>query len=215
MALLRKKYGEIPPDAVVLTEEEAFKYQTKILNSWTDQSDVLGYKFGRYFLATASALSGLYINNHYRNKFKLFHYGRLSTYLPLCFLPSAFSMVLHMELVLKDVVLQKRNSCLVCLEMRGSAMQAMVGCAFPLLLAPVACLSLAHRYFTIQIPDVVREPGQLLKFIHGKTKPVANVLFAIFIGQALLGSVVTYWEAQSVITVNRKLALLEQQLENM
>jgi hypothetical protein len=74
---------------------------------------------------------------------------------------------------------------------------------------------LAHRYFTIQIPDVVREPGQLLKFIHGKTKPVANVLFAIFIGQALLGSVVTYWEAQSVITVNRKLALLEQQLENM
>jgi hypothetical protein len=50
-------------------------------------------------------------------------------------------MVLHMELVLKDVVLQKRNSCLVCLEMRGSAMQAMVGCAFPLLLAPVACLS--------------------------------------------------------------------------
>jgi hypothetical protein len=40
MALLRKKYGEIPPDAVVLTEEEAFKYQTKILNSWTEQNDV-------------------------------------------------------------------------------------------------------------------------------------------------------------------------------
>lgn len=46
-----------------------------------------------------------------------------------------------------------------------------------------------------------------------QTKPISNILFAIFVGQALLGSLITYLEAKSIETVNDKLTLLGYELE--
>lgn len=40
MALEKKKYSEIPTDAIILSEEEALKYHTKLLNNWKTPSDV-------------------------------------------------------------------------------------------------------------------------------------------------------------------------------
>ncbi|RZC39401.1 DUF1370 domain containing protein [Asbolus verrucosus] len=214
MALLRKKYSEIPSDAVVLSEDEALKYQTQILNKWKHSSDVLAYRYGGGVLGVSSFIAGFFINNYYRNKFKLLHYGRASSYLPMCVIPAAFSAVTHMEFVLKNVVLQKRDTCPVCLEMRASAIQAGLGCVFPIIMGPLNTLLLAQRYLTYDIPYVSKEPMKVLRLVKKMTQPVLNVWFGIFIGQALLASVVTHLEAKSVITVNKKLEMLEEELEN-
>ncbi|XP_064214039.1 uncharacterized protein LOC657376 [Tribolium castaneum] len=214
MALSRKNFSDIPPDAVILTEEEAFKYQSKLLNSWKDTSDILGYKYGPYLLSAAGFFSGFFLNSYYRQKFKLLSYGRASTYLPMCFLPAAFSFLTHVEFVQSDVILQKRDACPVCLEMRGAAIQGLVGCVFPTILAPMANLSLAHRYATFNVPDLAREPTKVYNLIRLKSQPISGILLAIFLGQAFFGSLVTYLEAKSVINVNLKLAELERQVEN-
>ncbi|XP_044261827.1 uncharacterized protein LOC123009515 [Tribolium madens] len=214
MALLRKNFSDIPPDAVILSEEEALKYQSKLLNTWKNTSDIFGYKFGPYILSAAGFFSGFFLNSYYRQKFKLLGHGRASTYLPVCILPATFSLLTHVEFVQKDVVLQKRGTCPTCLEMRGAAIQALIGCVFPTVLAPMANLSLAHRYVTFNVPDLAREPGKVFNLIRAKSQPISTVLLAIFLGQAFFGALVTYLEAKSVINVNTKLAELERQLEN-
>lgn len=40
MALLKTKVRDIPADAVVLTEEQAVKYQLKLIHSWNNPWDV-------------------------------------------------------------------------------------------------------------------------------------------------------------------------------
>lgn len=39
MALQKKRTSEIPQDAVILTEQKALIYQSRILNNWPDSSD--------------------------------------------------------------------------------------------------------------------------------------------------------------------------------
>lgn len=39
MALMKKKYSEIPSDAVILSEEDALKYQLDIIKGWKKKSD--------------------------------------------------------------------------------------------------------------------------------------------------------------------------------
>ena len=73
---------------------------------------------------------------------------------------------------------------------------------------------MAHKYATYNLPDVISEPKKVFNLVRVKSAPLANVVFALFIGQALVGSVVTYFESKSVITVSQKLALLEKELEN-
>lgn len=73
---------------------------------------------------------------------------------------------------------------------------------------------MANKYVTARLPSLINEPGAVFKFMVTKMKPIQNILFAMFVGQALLGSAVTYFEAKSVYTVNEKLAKLEYDLEH-
>lgn len=74
-------------------------------------------------------------------------------------------------------------------------------------------MKLAHRYVTINVPDLGREPSKVLNLVKTKSRPISTILLGMFLGQALIGSAVTYFEAQSVIKVNTKLQLLEEELE--
>lgn len=55
---------------------------------------------------------------------------------------------------------------------------------------------------------------KVLKLMQKQTKPITNILFALFIGQALLASTVTYYESKSVLTVQKKLMEIHKQLED-
>lgn len=212
MALLKAKKNSIPGDAVILSENDALKYQLNILKNWKHSGDIWPIKYGSTILASFAAFAGIYMNNYYRMKLKLFHYGQVASYLPICIMPALTSYLLHIEYVTPDIVLQK--SCAVCIEMRASAIQAGMGCVFPAVLAPLASYSLALKYNTYSIP-YLNEPFKLLQFWRKQTKPISNILFFIFVGQALLASATTYLEAKSIEKVNDKLTLFGYELEEL
>ncbi|KAF5302489.1 hypothetical protein FQR65_LT08579 [Abscondita terminalis] len=212
MALLKDKISNIPPEAIILTREDALKHQSDVLKKWKHLGDVWPIRFGGTILASLGALSGIYVNNHYRTRFKLLNYGRMSSYLPTCVIPAVMCLAFHTELVLPGVVLQ--DECPSCTELRAASIQATVGVVLPTVLASMSSFSLAVRCGTYNIPYITQEPMKAFNLWKMKTLPIKNVLFAIFLGQALAGSVVTYLEVKSIEKVNDRLTLLGYELEN-
>ncbi|KAJ8919120.1 hypothetical protein NQ315_012105 [Exocentrus adspersus] len=214
MALERKRLNEIPSDAVMLSEEDALNYHYKILNNWKNDSDVFAYRYGAIFLGITSSITGVYLNSHFRKKLKLFHYGKIASYLPLCTIPAFAAYLLHQQRIVRNLVLLNERQCPVCLEIRASAFQNFAGLGLPLVLTPIISLGLAHKYGTYNLPLMNHQPLELVKVVGKLAKPIKNVIFGIFIGHALLGSIVTYFEAKSIYNVDHKLAELEKNLES-
>ncbi|XP_018319197.1 uncharacterized protein LOC108732745 [Agrilus planipennis] len=212
MALIKTKFSEVPLDAIILTENDAFKYETEILQNWEKGNDVWAYRYGKFVLAAISGFVGGYLNSHYRLKVRLFSYGRIASYLSTITIPSVTCLFFHDQFVLRGVVLQ--NECPVCLQLRAAAFQTFAGVVAPSLLAPFASFSLALRYGTYDVPYVTKEPLKAFKFWQSKTRPIGNILFAIFLGQALAGALVTHLEARSVFNVNNELLKLDKSLNN-
>ncbi|GJQ73068.1 hypothetical protein Trydic_g1698 [Trypoxylus dichotomus] len=212
MALFKGKQSERPSDAIILSKEDAIMYQLKVLRGWKDKSDTFAFRYGGAFLASLSAGAGIYINSYYRLKFRLHYYGRMSSYLPIVVLPAALSFLLHTEFVATEVTLP--DTCATCIETRASAIQAMVGCVLPTILAPAAAIPLAMQYNTYDVPYLTKEPLKVFKLLQKMTKPIGNILMTIFLGQAIIASVVTYFEAKCVQRVQLKLAMLEDDLEH-
>lgn len=75
-------------------------------------------------------------------------------------------------------------------------------------------LQIAQKYVTVDIPYITKEPLKALKFIQKQARPITNVFFVILTAQALLASVITYFENKSVYTVNSKLLEIESMIEN-
>lgn len=70
------------------------------------------------------------------------------------------------------------------------------------------------QYHTYDVPFITKEPMKVLKLVQKQTKPIANILTTIFLGQAMIAAVVTYYEMKSVHKVQTKLAKLEFDLEH-
>ncbi|GLV42035.1 uncharacterized protein CBL_05006 [Carabus blaptoides fortunei] len=211
MALMKKKYSEIPADAVILGEEDALKYQLDIIRGWKKKNDTWIFNYGFTILASCSALSAIYINNHYRVKLRLLNFGRLSSYLPVVALPSIVSGIFHQQFIVTDVVLQK--SCPTCVQLRAASFQSVLSTIFPTILAPLAALPFAIRYNTYTVPLITKEPRKVFEMLYKHTKPIGNILLGILAVQGLVAALITYKESQSLTTVHRKLNELEERLE--
>ncbi|XP_044761106.1 uncharacterized protein LOC123318528 [Coccinella septempunctata] len=213
MALLKSKFSEMPADAVQLTEFEAIQYQTKIMKNWKNKSDVFAFNYATLSLSWAGATTGMYLNNYYRNKLKLHTFGRFISVVPMVILPGFLPYLLHCEMILPDLVLGS-TGCPICIEARASCIQAFTGFLLPAALTPLSAFSLSHTRATYDIPYLHKEPMKVFKLYVKLTKPIANVMLAIVLGQMLLASGVTYFEAKSINTVKRKLSELEYNLEH-
>ncbi|XP_056638925.1 uncharacterized protein LOC130446588 [Diorhabda sublineata] len=212
MALQKSRFSQVPQDAVILTEEQALLYYTKILNNWPKTSDVLGYKYGCGVLAAASIMSGIYMNSFFRGRFRLLNYGFMSSYLPISAVPATISMLSHQQFVLSPLILNI-DGCPICLETRASVLQALSGCIMPLVLAPITSLALVHRYHTYDMPYITKEPRKVFQIVAKMYKQLKGVAWGIFLGQAVIGGLVTYFEAKSIINVNLELVKTERENE--
>ncbi|XP_045477183.1 uncharacterized protein LOC123682559 [Harmonia axyridis] len=213
MALQKSKYSDLPEDAIQLSEIEAIKYQSKILKNWKNKSDVFAFKYASLALSTAGATTGMYFINYYRNKLKLYNYGRFSSVLPIIVIPGLIPYFLHLEWILPDLTLGV-TKCPVCIETRASCLQAGTGFVLPAILAPLSSFAFSHTYGSYDIPYLHKEPLKVFKLYVKMTKPIANVMLGILMGHILLASAVTYLEAKSINTVKRKLSELEYNLEH-
>ncbi|CAG9765164.1 unnamed protein product [Ceutorhynchus assimilis] len=210
MALLKSKTTEIPQDAVVLSEKEAVKYQLDIIKNWPKTSQVFCLKYGPHILAGASLLTGAYYNNYFRRKFMLGHYGRMATYLPICFVPLTLSAILHTELVVKDVLLMKSYTCPVCLQSRAAALQAIIGGIYPLIMAPIGCSVLAVRYVTYDMPYITDSPKQVFNIYSKMLSKIQTKTLYWFIAQAFLASIITHFEVKNLFTITTELRKQEE-----
>lgn len=52
-------------------------------------------KYGAGILGSLSAVTGMFINHHYRGKLRLGTFGTFSTYLPIVVLPAMVSTLYH------------------------------------------------------------------------------------------------------------------------
>lgn len=90
------------------------------------------------------AVSGIIINNHYRNKLKLGNYGRLSSYLPIVVLPAIGSSIVHTTFIQPEFMLNKQP-CAICTQIKGGLVQASLAVAYPMVLAPLASFMVRAR----------------------------------------------------------------------
>ncbi|XP_059472778.1 transmembrane protein 126A [Neocloeon triangulifer] len=206
MALLHKRDEQIH-DLIVLERNEALNKQREILQAWEPQSQLWSVNHSPTILASISALTAMYINNHYRKKMRLFNYGRLSSYLPTVVIPSMITAFGHSMLVQNDVLLRDTR-CVLCIQMRCAALQVATSVCYPMVLAPLAALGFAARYRTFIVPNLISAQGRKfaaetwIKF----TKPIANNLLAIVAAQGLTASFLAYHQIKTVAMVDVKFA---------
>lgn len=82
------------------------------------------FSYGIGLLASASAFTGITLNNHYRQKFKLFNHAKIASFMPAAVLPAMTAAMTHYILVTNDV-LAKKFDCPVCAEIRSASVQVL------------------------------------------------------------------------------------------
>ncbi|XP_049948836.1 uncharacterized protein LOC126456946 [Schistocerca serialis cubense] len=204
MAVQKRREQDIPPGAIILSEENVLEYHWKLVKHWTPTEDVWPFRHGLTILGAAASLSGIYMNSYYRKKLFLGDAGRFATYLPVAVLPGIMSTLFHQQFITNDILLQK-TACPLCVQTRAAAIQSICGAIYPAILAPVTGFMLAIRYFTYDVPAINKEPMSLLNLWRKLTKPKGNIFFGIAVLQAAVGSAITYFEAKSFYTIQSKL----------
>ncbi|CAG9785396.1 unnamed protein product [Diatraea saccharalis] len=211
MALMKSK--EIPKDAVRLDEEEAIKYAWEFVGEWKPVSDIWALLYGPGVLGGVNAISGVFINNHFRNKLKLGQYGFFSSVIPVSVIPGILTPLFHRYFVSTNMLLMKNETCPLCYEIRSTAIQLSLGIAYPMILAPTASMMLTHRYATSRIPDLYEGPKVIFNFIRKLARPFNGTLAFLAGAQAITSAVITYLEMKSTLTLKRKVTEIEKKLE--
>ncbi|XP_021923068.1 uncharacterized protein LOC110831410 isoform X2 [Zootermopsis nevadensis] len=213
MALQKGVYSDMPQGAIHLSEKEAREYQFRVIYGWKPERDVWPFHYGYAILGSCSALSGVYINGHFRNRLRLHSYGRLSSYLPIVVLPTIMTALFHQEAVSSDIILQK-TVCPLCIELRATALQVGFSVIYPSLLSPLAGFALASYYNSYKLPLFSEDPKGVFAVWRKLIKPIGSTLFSIAVAQSLIAVWITYCEAKSYYKVQAKLNMEKDELHN-
>ncbi|EDV59353.1 uncharacterized protein LOC6540987 [Drosophila erecta] len=213
MALSRAKPGELPKDAVVITEDQALKYQWKIITAWDKIGDVWSLRYTPGILSALAAGTGAYINNHYRTKLRLGGHGRLSSYLPIVAVPAIFTMLAHKFFIQRPILLNPLGECPVCIQVRSAAFQTSLGIVYPTILAPFAAFMFATRCYTYRIPSITESPREVFQLWRKFTRPIVPALGTIIGLQALLTMFLTGQEDKQNFKLMLRMKEIEHHLE--
>ncbi|XP_055382565.1 uncharacterized protein LOC129612812 [Condylostylus longicornis] len=212
MAFLKKKFEELPEDAVIISQEQAYNYQLKLIHNWDKLSEVWALRFGPGVLGAIGGLSGIYINKHFRTKLKLGNYGKFSTYLPIVILPALFSTINHKVSIQKSIILQS-EMCPVCIQMRAAGFQVGLGTIYPAVIAPFATLMFATRHYTYRLPSITEQPKEVFKLIAKFSKPLSGFIAGSAIVSMLVAMYITYLEMKQYYSLQEKLEKLSEKYD--
>ncbi|XP_052851047.1 uncharacterized protein LOC128261404 [Drosophila gunungcola] len=213
MALSRAKTDDLPKDAVVITEDQALKYQWKIITAWDKMGDVWSLRYGPGILSALAAGTGAYINNHYRTKLRLGGHGRLSSYLPIVAVPAIFTMLAHKFFIQRPILLNPLGECPVCIQVRSAFFQTGLGIVYPTILAPFAAFMFATRCYTYRIPSITESPREVFQLWRKITRPIVPALGTIICLQALITMFLTGQEDKQNFNLMLRMREIEHQLE--
>ncbi|EDW78148.1 uncharacterized protein Dwil_GK24843 [Drosophila willistoni] len=213
MALARARPDQLPKDAVIITEDQALKYQWKIITAWDKLGDVWALRYSSGVLSAMAAVTGAYINNHYRTKLRLGNQGRLSSYLPIVAVPAIFTMLTHKFFIQRPILINPMGECPVCIQVRSAAFQTGLGVVYPTILAPFAAFMFATRCYTYRLPSITENPREVFMLWRKFTRPLAPVLGSILAFHALLAMFLTGREEKENFGIMLRLKEIEHELE--
>ncbi|XP_063705756.1 uncharacterized protein LOC134834883 [Culicoides brevitarsis] len=214
MALMKSRTkDEIPKGAVQMTKEEALEYQLKTVQKWPSSYEVWPLKYASPICGVASMLSAAFVNTHFRRKLKLFSHHRFASYVPTVCLPAIMTTLFHSNFVMTDVLLGE-TPCPVCVQTRAMAIQVGFGALYPCLLAPISSFMFATRNFTYRLPDLSKNPFEILMIAKKMFKPIHGHVAGFVVLHALLAAFLTHKEYQTTFwlreeTLRRENAELE------
>ncbi|SPP86227.1 uncharacterized protein LOC117588120 [Drosophila guanche] len=213
MALSRANPDQLPKDAVIISEDQALKYQWKIITAWEKTGEVWSLRYTPGILSAMAAATGAYINNHYRTKLRLGSHGRLSSYMPIVVVPAIFTMLTHKFFVQRPILLDPLGECPLCRQVRGAAFQTSLGIVYPTILAPFAAFMFATRCYTYRLPSITESPKQVFMLWRQFTRPIVPTLATIIAFQAFLAMYLTYKQEKQNFSVMLRMKEIEYQLE--
>ncbi|CAG0901752.1 unnamed protein product [Darwinula stevensoni] len=197
MVIQRIHPDAAPPDAIRLTESEAFLVQRQFLWDYSPKSDVWAIRIGPALTGGTAAATGLIINNLYRRFLRLGHQGRFASYAPVTVASGLAAAGLHYFLVMKDIVLEKPY-CVVCLETRSTSLQVAAGFLYPLILCPFSALRLAHGYQTYPVPRMWDDWGEVTRLWKKFSRPSIPLFTFLFFANAIVGLSLPYFQAKNM-----------------
>ncbi|XP_030377089.1 uncharacterized protein LOC115625983 [Scaptodrosophila lebanonensis] len=213
MALTRVRRGELPQDAVIITEDQALRYQWKIITAWDKMSDVWSLRYTPGIISALAAASGAYINNHYRTKLRLGSSGRFSSYLPIVVVPAMFTMLTHKFFIQRPILVNPLSECPVCIQVRAAAFQTALGVVYPSILAPLAAFMFATRHYTYRLPSITESPMEVFQLWRKFTRPIVPVLGSIIALQALLTMYLTGKQETQNFNLMLRMKEIEREIE--
>ncbi|XP_001357432.2 uncharacterized protein [Drosophila pseudoobscura] len=213
MALSRAKPEQLPKDAVMISEDQALKYQWKIITAWDKLGEVWSLRYAPGILSAMAAATGAYINNHYRTKLRLGSHGRLSSYMPIVVVPAIFTMLTHKFFIQRPILLDPLGECPICRQVRSAAFQASLGIVYPTILAPFAAFMFATRCYTYRLPSITESPKEVFMLWRQFTRPIVPSLATIIAFQAFLAMYLTYKQEKQNFSVMLRMKEIEYQLE--
>lgn len=119
-----------------------------IFREWEPSSMSWPINYGDAIASGVSAIAGPLFTNRFRNMFAMRHdRTRIVTMAVSIFTPALPVLILHNELIKKDILLQE-TKCPVCVETRAVALQVGAGCFLPLALSYVGTMvwAIYHNY---------------------------------------------------------------------
>ncbi|EDW03664.1 GH11355 [Drosophila grimshawi] len=213
MALSRAKPEQLPKDAVIITEDQALRYQWKIITSWDKIGDVWSLRYTPGILSAMAAATGAYINNHYRTCLRLGANGRLSSYLPIVAVPAIFTMLSHKFFIQRPILLDPLGECPVCKQVRSAAFQSALGVVYPTILAPFAAFMFATRCYTYRLPSITENPRDVFMLYRKLTRPIIPALSTIIAIQAFVTMYLTGQEEKQNFNLMLRMKEIEHRLE--
>ncbi|XP_012269267.2 uncharacterized protein LOC105693728 [Athalia rosae] len=212
MMAAKRKLTEIPVDAVVISPEEALKYQTDLIREWPNLGEVSALRFGVVILSGIAAASGSYLNTHFRRKLKLGKIGFASTYLPIVALPAMAAAGIH-KLKISHKVLLEDFDCPLCLQAQAAIAQVFCGFVYPTVLGALGTFMYATRAATYRLPDVFHGLQGPVQVVTRLCKPIRTQLTILLIGQALSAAWITDREIKSYCHVKAYMAKVEEEYD--
>uniref|UniRef100_A0A0C9SBI9 Uncharacterized protein n=1 Tax=Amblyomma americanum TaxID=6943 RepID=A0A0C9SBI9_AMBAM len=193
-----------PPDAVLLSRDEALKHQMKLFAHWKPKRDVLPITCGAAIAGIAASFGGIMLNAIFRKHFQLHRIGMLSTTAPNLALPGMLAFLLSTK-TLQDLALMD-TQCVVCTQMEAVCWQLTFGTLYPCIMAPMACLNVAMRNYTYPVlpfrthyKEILHDILKVLQKHRGRVGRLAAF-------QCVLAFTLIHMQMRSILKVHRKLA---------
>ncbi|XP_046812941.1 uncharacterized protein LOC124421611 [Vespa crabro] len=202
---LRMSEGSIPENAIVLSRNEAIKYQWKQIQNWKPQRDVWPFSYGLGFLGGVAALSGVYINMRIRKSLKLRNFGTAASAVTMSICPGSLVIVAQLQMVTEKTFLPF-PTCPLCVEMRSIVIQNCGAIIYPLVLSPIVNFLIAKRDGRFRMPYYTNWK-EIIYFCMNLFKPIAPSLLTIAAINAVAASIIVYKQFKCISYIQKTLSV--------